>query len=134
MPSAKTTTVPTLSKLLLAPLNNVDTCSLSSTNNNPFQTNTKFKAIANPSETFYHPHFVPNIGLSACLPSSSYVPTVIPTTPSAVITQNFTVHFVAMNKFLTTFDGLHHHYSLEEYSHQVDALMIFTMKEKSLYF
>ena len=56
MLNTKTTTVPTLSRPPLAPLNIADTYSLSTTNNNPFETNTILNATANQSQTLYQPH------------------------------------------------------------------------------
>ena len=43
--NTKNTNVPTLSRRPLTPLNFVDTCSLSNTNINPIQTNTKLPLI-----------------------------------------------------------------------------------------
>ena len=56
-----TTTVPSLSTPAVAPLNYADTYSLSSTNNNPFQSNTKLKATANQSQTLYQLNTALNI-------------------------------------------------------------------------
>ena len=61
----RTTTVRTLSRLAFCLLNIVDTYSLSSTNNIPFQTNTFLYTIANPCQTLYQAHTEPNIGPSA---------------------------------------------------------------------
>ena len=63
-----TTTVPTS---LLSPLIIADNQSLSSTNNNPFQTSTNLNATANPCQTLYQPHTLLNMCLSAFLPPSS---------------------------------------------------------------
>ena len=64
-----TTTVFSLSRPPMAPLNIADIYSLSSTNNNPLQTNLNLNATANPSQTLYQPPTVPNRGFSASLPT-----------------------------------------------------------------
>ena len=59
-----TTTVPTPSRPLLAPLNIAETSSLSSTSNNSFQTNSNLNATANRCQTLYQSHTEPKIGHS----------------------------------------------------------------------
>ena len=125
-----TTTVPTLSRPPLAPLNFADTYSLSSTTNNPFQTNTNLNATADQCQNLLEPHTARKIGPSAYLPSSSS--TVNPTKPSSVKTQIYTISYVVMNKSVKVFDGLDHHYTHEEYLHQIDPHMIFTVGEQPL--
>ena len=96
MLNTKSTSVPTLSRPQLAPLNFAEPYSLSSTNNNQVQTNTNLNATANPSQTLYQPHTSPNIGPSAILPSSPS--TVNPMNPSSVNTLNYAIPFAAKNK------------------------------------
>ena len=127
-----TTTVPALSRPRLVLLNFDETYSLSSTDNTPFQTNTTLNATIIPSQTLNRPQSAPFIRPSAFLPSSSSLPTVNPINSSPVVAQNYTVPLVAMNKSLKTFDGLDHHYIPEEYLHQIDTHMIFTMREELL--
>ena len=55
-----------------------------------------------------------------------------PINPYSVNTLNYTVPFVAMNKSVKTSYGLDQQYTPEEYLHQSDAHMIFTMGEKPL--
>ena len=105
------TTVSELSRLPLPPLNTADTYSKSSFNNELYQINIKMNANSNPSQTLYQPRTASCIGLSATLPSSSFVRTVKPINSSSVITQNFTVPFVAFKKLVETLDGLDHHYN-----------------------
>ena len=125
-----TTTVPTFSGSPLSLLNIPDTHSLSSTNNIPFQPNTKLNVTADPCQTLYQPHTVPNMGLSATLPSSSSF--VSPINLSLAIIQNYTVLFVSLKKSVKTSDGLHHQYTPEKQLHQNDAHMIFTMGKQLL--
>ena len=73
----------------------------------------------------YINHTTPNKGRSATLTSSS---TVDPTNPSPVITQIYTVPFVAMNKSVENFDRLDHQYIPAENVHQSDANMNFKKK------
>ena len=122
------TNVPTMSKPLLAPLNIDDTYSLSSTNNNPLQATTNINAPASQCQTLYQPNTAPDKGNSLFLISPSL--TVNPANPSSAFTQNYTVPFVSMNKLRRIFDVPDHQYSHEEYLHQVDAHMIFTMREQ----
>ena len=107
------TTVPTLSRSLLAPLNLADTYSLTSTNKNSFQTNTNLNATANPSQTLYQPHAPTNTGLSAILLSSSSAMSSI--NPPLAFTQNYTVPYVSMSKSVKAFGRLDHQYTPEEY-------------------
>ena len=112
----------------MAPLNNADTYSLSSTNINPFQTNTNLNATANQCQTLYQTHIAPNIGPSATLPSPC--PTVYAVNPSLVNSQIYTVPFVEMNELVKTFDGLDQQYTSGEKVNQIDALPLFTMGEQ----
>ena len=82
------TTLPTLSRPRLAPLNIGATYLKSSTNKFPFQTKSNLNAAANPSQFLYQPHTAPNMGPSTCLLSSSSVPIFYPVNHSTVITQN----------------------------------------------
>ena len=50
-----------------------------------------------------------------------------PTNLRRVNSQNYTVPFVAWNKTVRAFDGFDHQYTPEEYSHQVDAYLMFTV-------
>ena len=88
-------TVPTLTRLSLAPLNFADNYSFRSTNKTRFQTNTNLNATADPSQTLYQPPTARNIGPFASLPSSSSVLNVNPIEQPPVVTQNYTVFFVA---------------------------------------
>ena len=54
------------------------------------------------------------------------------TSSTPVIAQNYNVLFVAMNKSVKTFDDLDHQYTPEEYLHQNDAHIIFTIAEQPL--
>ena len=97
---------------------------------NPFQTKTNSNATANPSQTLYQRHTTSNVqpiphhtGPFASLLSSS---------KPSVNRQNYTVTFVEMNKSVKTFDGLDHQYTPEEFLHQIDAHMIFNMREQPL--
>ena len=83
-----------LQGLSSVPLKNVDTFSISSTNNNLFSFITIFYATANPSQTLYQPHTYPNVqtksfrnGPSAKLRASS-APTVSPLNFPPVSSQN----------------------------------------------
>ena len=58
--------------------------------------------------------------------------TVNPINPSSVNTQNCAVLFVAKNKSVKTFDGFDLQYTAEEYLHQNDVHMIFTMGEQPI--
>ena len=78
-------------------------------------------------QTLYQQQIEPNIGPSASFCSSSSEPTVYPIHPSFVITQNYTVSFVAMNKSVKTYKRL-----LEEILNQIDAHMIFAMEKQPL--
>ena len=89
------TTVLILSGFPLAPLNFVHNFSLSCTNKNPFKTNTNLNITANLCQKLYQAFSATILGPSATFSSSSC--TVKPRSPSLVITQNFTVTFVAMN-------------------------------------
>ena len=62
-----TTTVLTLSRPSIAPLNIADFYSVSSTNDNAFQTLYNPISETNPSQTIYQPHNAPNIGPPATL-------------------------------------------------------------------
>ena len=128
----KTTTVPILSMTSLAQLINIETLSLSSTNNNPFQANTKLNATANPCWTLYQPHTAPNMQKNLPAISSWSSSTVNPMNFSSVNTQNYTVPIVSMNKSVKTVHGLDHVYTSEEYLHRVDAHMMFTMRKELL--
>ena len=97
-----TTTVPTLSRPPLAPLNTADTYSLSNTNNNPFQTNTNLNATAYRCQTLLQQHTAPKIGPSKGLPSESSIGNSVYHSP--VTTQSYTVPFVSMNKSMKSFD------------------------------
>ena len=123
-----TTTVPTRSWPYLAPLKKVAFYSLSSTNNNPFQTKTKLIATANQCQTFYQAHTSPNICPSALLPSS--FSTVNPLIFSSVITRNYTLSFVVMNKSVESLERFDLQKTPEKYLHQIGAHMIFTMGEQ----
>ena len=105
MLNAKTTAVPELSRPILVPLTNVVTFSLSSTNNNTFWTNRYLKNIANASETLYQTPSAPKRGPCAGLPSLFSIATVNPISYSPMITQIYTVPFVAVNKSVTNIDG-----------------------------
>ena len=68
MLNTKTTSVPMLSRHPLAPLNIADTYSLSSINDDPFETKTNKNATANQFQTLYQPYSAPNLSLSTVLP------------------------------------------------------------------
>ena len=109
-------------------LTSVDIFSLTSTNNNPLRTTTILIATAHSSQTLYPPHTAPITGKFASLLPSTFVSTVNPINPPPVITQNFTLPFVAIIKSLkTVVDGLDHRKTPEEYSHQIDAHMNFNI-------
>ena len=93
--NTKTTTVPILSMSSLAPLIITETLSLSSTNNNPFQANTKLNATANPCWTLYQPHTAPNMQQNLPAISSWSSSTVNPMNFSSVYIQNYTVPIVS---------------------------------------
>ena len=112
----------------LAPLKIVDTYSLSSTNNKPFQTKTKLIATANQCQTLYQAHHSPNICSSALLPSS--FPTVNLLIFSSVFTENYTLSFVAMNKSVESLERLDRQKTPEEFLYQIDAHMTLTMGEQ----
>ena len=63
--------------------------------------NANLNASAISSQALYQPQTAPNIGPSACLPSSSSVLTVIPINLTPLITQNYFVFFVGQFKNLT---------------------------------
>ena len=119
-----TTTASTFSAPPLAPLNIGETYPLGSTNKKPFQTNNNLNATANQCQTLYQPYISPKKSPSAILFSPSS--TVGPINSSFVNIQFHTVHFVALNKSVKTFDGLDHQYTPQELIHQIDAQMIFT--------
>ena len=108
-----TKTVPTPSRIPLAPLNIADKFSLSCTKINPFQSTTSLYATANPCQPSLQPHTAPKRSPSAFLLSS--FSTVNPKKTSAVTTQNSTVPFVTMNNSVETFDGLGHQNTAEEF-------------------
>ena len=125
-----TTTVPTFSRLPLPPLKIADTYEISSTNNNPFQTNTDLNATASQCQTLNQTHTAPDLGPSAFFPSS--FSTVNPIISSSENTKNYTVPFVAMNKSVKTFDGLDHQSTPQEHLHQIDAHMILILGKQLL--
>ena len=96
MINPETTTVPTLSSSSVAALSIADTYSLSSTNNNPFQTITDLSAPGNQCQMLYQPQTPPNTSPSSVLPSSSS--TVNPITFPSVNTQTYTVPSIKMKK------------------------------------
>ena len=96
MINPETTTVPTLSSSSVAALSIADTYSLSSTNNNPFQTITDLSAPGNQCQMLYQPQTPPNTSPSTVLPSSSS--TVNPIPFPSVNTQTYPVPSVAMKK------------------------------------
>ena len=77
MQKTKNERVPAFSRLHFVPIKIVDTYSLSSSNKNPVETKINSNATANPPQTLYQPHTAPNLGPSACLISSTSVPSVI---------------------------------------------------------
>ena len=103
-----TTTILNLSGPPLVPLNVVDTYSMGITNKMSFQTYSKLNATLIPFQTLYQPHTKLNIEPTASLPLSSSVPTVNPMNRLPANSENSTVHFVAMNRSVKTFDGLDH--------------------------
>ena len=126
-----TTTVHTLSRPPLPLLNTADTYSMKSTKDSPLQTNTILNPTAIQCQILYQTHTALNVGPSSILfslPSS-----VNPMSISFVSTQNYTVLFVAMNKPVKTFRRLDHQNGPEEYLHQIDAHMIFSMRGKPLH-
>ena len=126
----KTTSVTTLSKPPLAPLNIVYSCSLSSTNFNSFQTRTIFNVTANQCQTLCQPHTAHNKARSAFLHSKSS--TVNPVNPFSVKIQNLTVRFVAMKIKVKAFDGLDHLKTLEKFLNQIDAHTTFSMGKQHI--
>ena len=107
-----TTTVPTLSRPPLVPLNIADTHSLSSTDSIPFPTITKLHATANPSRTLYLPHTAHNTDRTATLLSSDIPGN--PINPSHLFRRNYSVPFVAMKKSVKNFVGLDNQYTPEK--------------------
>ena len=73
LPIINSTSVPALRRPPMTPFSIVDAYSMSSTNNNPFQTNTSLNATATSSQTSHKPHTDPKTSPSASLPSSSVV-------------------------------------------------------------
>ena len=108
-----TRSVPTLSRPPWAPLNTADGYSLSSTNNNPFQTNTNLKATASPYKTLNQRHTAPNKVPSETLLSPSS--TLNPIDRSPVIKK--TILYLFCNEQINLFD---HQYIPGEHSNQID--------------
>ena len=131
MLNTMTTTVPFLSRASLAPPNIVDPYYFISTNSTPLRKKkTKVNLTANQCERLYQPHTAPNIVSSATLPSSSSAAN--PINPFPMLTLNYTVSCVAMNKSVKTFDGFDHQNTPKEYWHQIDAHIIFPLGEQTL--
>ena len=114
----------------MTPFSIVDAYSMSSTNNNPFQTNTSLNATATSSQTSHKPHTDPKTSPSASLPSSSVVFTKQATNKCPVTAQSFTLAFVAMNKSVKTSDGREHQIIPEKLLYQVEPHMNFTMGDQ----
>ena len=127
-----TITVRALWRLLSVPLNTAGTYSCKNTNIYPVQTNTNLNAIANPHQTLYQPHTAPDIGPSASLPSSSSVPAVNEKISSPVITQTYTLAFVAGNKSVEKNDRLELQITPEKYLLRIDAQVILIMAKQLL--
>ena len=102
----------------MVPLKSADTHSLSSSHNNPLKTNTNSKTILPPDQTLYQPRTTPNIGTCASLPPSSFVPAMFLMNSPPVITQHYTITFVARNKNVESFDGPEQQTTAEEESYQ----------------
>ena len=114
----------------MIPLNFADAYSLGSTKKNQFKTSTIKNATAYQCQILCQPHTSHNRCPRAYILYSAA--TVKRLNPFSVNTQNFTLRFVAMNKSVKTFDGIEHYYTSEEHLHEIDAQMIFTMREKPL--
>ena len=110
---------------------------MSSTKTNTFQIDSNLNATANPPQKLYQPHVTPNIqntsnnfGPSASVLSPSSFPTVNPINPPPVNTENSALLCVDMNESSKILERLDHQSTPEEYLHQTDAQIVFTMVEQ----
>ena len=117
-------------------LKNAGFYSLSSTIKNLFQTIQFWLLLQmHPKRYTNHIHNAAlNTGRPASLPSSSSIPTGYQVNPPPVVTHNYTVSCVAINKSMKTFDGLDRKLTPEKYPQYLMKTWFSLWKNKFLIF